>query len=197
MEVNVNELIYLYHTRDDSALESLIALFRPLVRKVYNELPRLHTGIEVQDFFSQADLTLITCLERYRADLNYAFSTYYINSVQRLGLDLLRYVTRGSRKSHDHALSLDYEYIEGAGSFVSLLEDVRSNTSEQAMAMLVMENLENVAREMYGEEGRRILELRQQAYTRTEIARNLNTTVGRVSYILKRIRAQADKRGLI
>lgn len=197
METNINELIYLYHLQDESALESLIRCFRPMIRKIYRLIPRLTPSLDLQDFEMQADITLIQCLNRYRTDLNYQFSTYYINSVRKLSVDALRSLDRKSRKSHEDAVALDRQVEFGPMALVDFVIDRKEDTEQRVMASIVMEQLEKLAVETYGDVGLSVIRMRARQYSNRQIAREMNIPVARVCYILQRIRTYAGESGLI
>lgn len=141
MQENINELIYLYHLKDEEALRLLIRHFRPMVTKIIQYHTLSQNVQDRADFYANADISLVLCLDRYRQEVHPNFSTYYYTVIHNSTVDMLRSLRRKSTLYREDTTSLEGLAQSLQRPVGELFESSDGDTHDRVMARLRLEQL--------------------------------------------------------
>ena len=190
-DINVNEWIYYYFSKNEQALPTLIEHFRPMAISISKKklCVSYFEYYTMDDYFAMVDTVLVECLESYRYDFNLSFVRLYYRAINNRIIDMLRKFYRYYYETYFCGLNFDSRIDEDD----DFLIDKVYNSSHIPMDQFVLETIHveyilDLALNELSEIEYSILEYRYAGYSSQEISVKLNVSKQLVHYYLKKIR---------
>ena len=193
-DFNDYEVVYMIGEKSEDATNLLFNKYKPVISKIAHEYYRYgkNLGLEYQDFIQEGYLGLSSAIKNYSDAKNILFYTYALICIKRKMGNLLRRSSTKKNYALNSSVSLystvdqtDKELIDYLIDENALLPDYELECSEEINKLKYLLYEFDLLKSS-------VLELKYNGFTNREIAKLLEISASKVSYILLFVRKKLN-----
>lgn len=186
--LNVNELLYLIHQKDEEALHLLYQHLQRYICFVYYR--KCSSLLSLEEWEGDALEVLVHCVDRFQEHNDASFETFYVTTLKRRAIYWMRKANQKTRNLPGMGLSLDgLELKEDGHTSDAHLRDLSCpGVEEQAITSVTCSQILCQLKGHLNEKELKVLQMCREGYNLSDIARILEIPVSEIRRVKKKAR---------